>query len=542
MSTETPRVVGDAGQSIPTFLYPAPFVVVCISIVTGVLCGLSDYTAALGFAAVVAGLVVALSLPNPAPSVLLVWFITAPIATFLIQIPSQQAILTYDRVVLTFVALLILIEVSRSKKGALHTPSRSSSDSHRNGSGSEPLSTARPLSITRFEIVWALLGVVAVASVATKSVNLGYSMRILVDSFWLPLIAFHAVRRYSAQLSGRGLILGVMGLSLFLVTVGAYEFVTGSDLFPYRGAAIVREAEIRVNGPFASDSSYAIICLLFAVFLRIAPRVFGVHFDRGANFAHKLTIAFAIIASLLPLYRIVAVSLFVCWIITEGVFSSAVVARRHALERVLARSKPIIALGLVLIAVMSIFGLLFWDSSIASRITSPRNLFGRVATWEAAAQIASEDPVFGVGLMNYRSHFDDRYPREQQWATAVREARPANYPHSNFLWIASELGVIGLGLYAIAAACLIRSGYRGLRQAKTHRRAAAGGLLALVAAYFIPGLTLTSGAYSDLNLCFFFLIGILSTRLARSRVSNLTGTRKATTQPPESNAVIGRLF
>jgi hypothetical protein len=31
----------------------------------------------------------------------------------------------------------------------------------------------------------------------------------------------------------------------------------------------------------------------------------------------------------------------------------------------------------------------------------------------------------------------------------------------------------------------------------------------MAAAYWITGMTLTSGAYSDLNLCFFFLCGLL---------------------------------
>ena len=39
---------------------------------------------------------------------------------------------------------------------------------------------------------------------------------------------------------------------------------------------------------------------------------------------------------------------------------------------------------------------------------------------------------------------------------------------------------------------------------------AAAAFIALFVAYWLPGLTLASGYYSDTNLYFFFLIGLLS--------------------------------
>jgi O-antigen ligase len=152
--------------------------------------------------------------------------------------------------------------------------------------------------------------------------------------------------------------------------------------------------------------------------------------------------------------------------------------------------------------------------SSQSRLASARNLNSRLATWEAAAVIAVERPLFGVGLTNYTEHFNRRYSRSDQWQSAIANARPMAYPHSNALWIGAELGVVAFAIYVVANLCLFGIGYKGWRQAESPRqKAAAGCFLALLAVYSIPGLTLTSGAYSDLNLYYFFFLGLVSRRL-----------------------------
>jgi hypothetical protein len=83
------------------------------------------------------------------------------------------------------------------------------------------------------------------------------------------------------------------------------------------------------------------------------------------------------------------------------------------------------------------------------------------------------------------------------------------------LWIASELGLSGLALYVAANLYLFLMGWRVLKRAAPERqRIAAACFLALVVAYWLAGLTLASGYYSDLNLYFLFLLGTLSTQFS----------------------------
>jgi O-antigen ligase len=147
------------------------------------------------------------------------------------------------------------------------------------------------------------------------------------------------------------------------------------------------------------------------------------------------------------------------------------------------------------------------------RLADPRNAFGRLATWKAAIEITAESPIVGVGLSNYSNSFDSKYNWAGEEQTSVLDARSSNNPHSNPLWILAELGLIGFVLYITANVQLFLMGYRAYKRAITNeQRIAAVSFIALAIAYWIPGLTLSSGYYSDLNLYFFFMLGILSNK------------------------------
>jgi O-antigen ligase len=170
-----------------------------------------------------------------------------------------------------------------------------------------------------------------------------------------------------------------------------------------------------------------------------------------------------------------------------------------------------------IIIVLGIMAITFDTSALGQRLVSLRNLYGRLATWEAAAGITLDRPFFGVGLTNYNDYFEKKYIDEDRPAEAVLDARAAPFPHSNFLWVAAELGLFAFALYVAANIYIFLMGYREFIKAKSAEgRAAAATTLAIAAVYSIPGLTLASGAYSDLNLYFFFMIGLLLNICQRS--------------------------
>jgi hypothetical protein len=418
---------------------------------------------------------------TPLEALLLVWFITTPVASFLIRFPPERSLITYDRIVFATAMLALMVRRIRMRRNEW-----------------------KAMLATRFEMAWALLTLVVTASAVTKSHHIGSAIKMAVDAFALPLLAFH-LARYHFHVWGRrkALLLAAAALALLLFAAGAYELTTGANLFPYKGSEVIREAERRVNGPFASDSSYAIISLLLALFLRSAPRMLRLRLDEGAQLIYSVAVAASAAAALLPLFRAVALALAFCWITVEVAINPTA-----GLRPVAHRAAIFVAIVMITVAGLEAA---FGSSSPARRLMDPENAYSRIATWQAAIRMATDHPIFGVGILNYTDYYDQYYWEQSYWLEEKLETWIVSSPHSNLLWIASELGLLGLAPYLIANFCLLIMGYRLLTGAKhAHARVAAGCYLALVAAYSIAGLTLQSGAYSDLNLYFFFLLGLLS--------------------------------
>src|SRR5215510_4265002 len=226
--------------------------------VAAILCASGNYreAAAVATAAIAAGLV--LWMPISLETLLVAWFVTTPLLSFYIRFPTDRSILTYNRLV--FGLLVVALLVRQTRKGQW---------------------SSFRINFSRFEVAWALLSVLALASAVAQSSNVAYGTRMAVDTFWLPLVAFHLCRNHFRLVSnGKSLLLSVVTLVFFLFVTGVFEFGTGVDLFAYKGSDIVREGERRVNGPFATDSSYSIFFLMFFLFLVASTLFFRLRSDR----------------------------------------------------------------------------------------------------------------------------------------------------------------------------------------------------------------------------------------------------------------------
>ena len=454
---------------------------------------------------------------------LILWFATTPIASFYIRYPPERSLITFDRAVFGLVALILLIKWRRV--AAIKTD------------GSR---TTGFLSASRFEVTWALLSIVALMSAVVASNNFEYATKMAVDSFWLPLLAFHVSRHHvDPRNRASSLTLTSIWLAWFLFATGAFEFATGVNLFGYKGSELIREGERRVNGPFAADSSYAIICLLVTLLLFAMPRMLRLKFDTTGRVVYAGALAAGVVASLLPLFRSVALALVICWAIieiglvkqraSEGVAGESqdksILTSRSSFVDWLTKPRLVVfaVIALAVVVAESMSGSVRFEK----RLADPQNAYGRLATWKAAAEVSFENPLFGVGLSNYNEYFDQKYNWVAEPDVYVFGARANRSPHSNPIWILAELGIIGFVLYLASNVYLFLMGYRALKGASNEvQRMAAICFLALAVAYWIPGLTLSSGYYSDLNLYYFFMLGVLSNK---SLVSGSELTARAVT-------------
>src|SRR5204863_1794978 len=105
----------------------------------------------------------------------------------------------------------------------------------------------------------------------------------------------------------------------------------------------------------------------------------------------------AAIASLLPAYRSVAVGLVAGWLALK-IFSDWKTGPSAPSHPSFLRKG--LSAGALLVA-LTVWGIALGYFTSARRLQDPRNVFGRLATWETAAGFAIENPLFGVGLTNY---------------------------------------------------------------------------------------------------------------------------------------------
>ena len=494
--------------------------------VVSYICSEGDYFAAASMALVtVAALVLitaqtgAVTLSRAVQMTLVFWFVASPLLSFYVRFPEEKSLLTFDRLVLGGLAVSLIVawwRSSASQKPA-GLPLATARGAELAPDGTPSNSAAQPrsykFSLTSFEVSWLVLTVVATASALSKSNHLGFAGRTAIDAFALPLVAFYLARRHlNVEGCRRAILVGAALLAFFLLATGAYELV-GTDLFQVKGSEIIRGQETRVNGPFSSDSSFAIISLLVAILLRAAPSVLKLKLRGAARSVYYVAVAAAVVASLLPAYRGVAIALLVAWVAYEVGVAGFLTRRRSGASGMETRAivgARAIALGGVLALMLA--GIVALSPALFERrLVSPGNFFSRIATWEGAVRVTLDNPLFGVGLWNFTEHFETYYRDAWSPVEIALDTRITSGPHSNVLWIASELGLVGLIPYLAANLFLLIMSIRVLRTPTSPQRiAGAACFLALLVGYWVSGLALVSGIYSDLNLYFFFLLGLLS--------------------------------
>jgi tetratricopeptide (TPR) repeat protein len=99
----------------------------------------------------------------------------------------------------------------------------------------------------------------------------------------------------------------------------------------------------------------------------------------------------------------------------------------------------------------------------------------RTEMWTRTLNMISDHPVLGVGLSNWSVV----YPHYDLGATITQVSAPLR-PHNDFLWIASELSLVGFGIYMWALAAALFTAVRVIRQGDDRvRMIALGSLLGL---------------------------------------------------------------
>jgi O-antigen ligase len=303
------------------------------------------------------------------------------------------------------------------------------------------------------------------------------------------LAAFLATSLRAVRLGIQTLVAGG-GL---LAAVAVVQAVSGDFSRRFFGLARVKYAHVygsqfepRIAGPLGDPNFFAQVLVMLvplALFLargerRPRVRLFALAagalmvaavvltYSRGGALALAGAFALALLASRVPLKRAALVGgvVALAWLFTPVDF----LRRLTTLEQVLPGSEDVLRP----------------DSSFQKR----RLLVA------AAWRMFLDHPLLGVGAGNYTLHFENYADEVGSAARDYEEPDERHYPHSLYLEIAAETGLLGFGVFGAAVALcfrtLQRAGEAFERSGETMGRHLTRGLQIALAGYLIAALFL----------------------------------------------------
>ena len=229
----------------------------------------------------------------------------------------------------------------------------------------------------------------------------------------------------------------------------------------------------------------AILAFFFIIYLR---RLMPQRISPWRALLHKVGAWLHSAAALLPLNRGLVVALVPIAIIDS--------CSKH---RLISRRIWATVFGMILLAAVAakLVDPQFYDD----RVASPDNFYQRVAQHQETLRVVREYPLFGVGFGLYH----DVASRNPRYMTSWKGIESMNHPHNVLMTVLAEEGLVGLLFYVAAQVFLIRAMWK-------IRKAYPPGWLAFlycILVYVLIGLDYATVYFSDINLFYVFILGVL---------------------------------
>lgn len=419
---------------------------------------------------------------------LLIWPVAAT-GGYLLQLPRDQPLITFDR---AWIGGLIAY-IALTPRLTARTPATR---------------------LLRFSLLLFVF-TFGVRALTTSAANNGPINR-WIDAIVVPAILFFACERYCLQGADRlrRLAGALMLAGGVLGAIGIAERLFGFELATLTGGGAVRfDAGVdatRISGPYPAPEPYALtllICFAATLYWILSRR-------RGSHALWALVIAgIEVTAISLALFRAGWIAGVLILITTFGL-------RPGRFGRLFAVAGLACVIGFFATAQLQ------QNKTVAQRVGNTQNIYNRLATYEQGLEIFRSAPLFGVGIDRYHRAAEARPP------VYVAGAPSVTYPHSSFVGLLAEQGIVGFLAFVLWFLALWRL-LLGLRAAsfRDQRTAlvmstAAGALLA----YLIMSLTLTMLPYEPSNAFFAAFLGGAAgylDSLARRPAQELPGERPA---------------
>ena len=305
-------------------------------------------------------------------------------------------------------------------------------------------------------------------------------------------------------------------ISIYSAGIGIAEVFLQRDLLAFESSTDYLAGNIgdptggillRPNGPFGTNNSFALVGLISFFLLAFLWNVissevgcptsrpaFGLTWGGWAGATHRLLhilgISAALLQALLPLFRSVLLTLVVI-IVVDLFWTSG-----------FGRAWRVLALGAIFLAAA---GLATLAPGVFRDRSGSENVYGRIAQHRQALRMVADHPLFGIGMTNFAAVVS----RDLRYRAASYEGFEAETtPHNNVAFVAIETGLAGVLPYT-ASQLLLWMAFRRLRGRGERGRLAWRYFVFIFLAYWISGMTLSSGYFGDLNHWFVFALALL---------------------------------
>jgi O-antigen ligase len=324
----------------------------------------------------------------------------------------------------------------------------------------------RPFNLDKTEVYMTIFSIFLVANVILMSKRPMFGLRTACDAFIIPFVGYFVTRRLVTGEERFLKLTKVIGyMSLYVVIIALIERISHQELL------------YRLSGPFpTANTLYAVLAVIFFIIL---AESYNKGLDPGngfisSPFLRKIVLYSTPVIIFLTLGR-------GNWV---GILSGLCVFIFMA-RRLTKFSTKIFAVGVILLflcAMTVTAPLILPEDLLTKRIGNTTNIYARIGAWLLILNEGLSQPVLGIGLHNLR-HFLDMADLSGWSNGLVRTA------HNSFLALTTELGIVGLLMYA---AVILSIGYTGLslyrRGATTQDKWRGVALTSILIAYLMPAM------------------------------------------------------
>lgn len=417
--------------------------------------------------------VVMATLQGDGDSLVLGWILIFPLGYYYLSFPRGRALINLDRV---FVCVLMVAACLAGQRRLARIPT----------------------TLRNSAVCWAMFLVCAAATLPLATVPIS-GLRVLLDAFLFPgLVAWYVVRHFDVRKHLRILHVVVCIMALYVGAIGIAEVALQRDLLATPDSAIflagdysaaqATEILVRPNGPFSSTNSFALIGLVSLCLIPFLGTVQKEVMPFWQRLLQKVAVVAALLTAIMPLFRSVFVSLGV--ILLVGAHYS------RGLRR-LVRMVAISSFVLLALVVQATLPQVFAERS------DPMNFYGRIAEQRQVLMMFLDHPLYGVGLNNFY------YAAQSGRYTAYySDVESVDYPHNNLSAVLAETGMLGFLPFVLSQLLLVLA-FRRLCSGRGELLVVWATFLFIFLAYWVNGMSLESGYFSDLNLYYMCALAIL---------------------------------